>query len=54
MLDRIFDLAKIQNKIANLNDNLKKQYYDYLINEFGTLFTFNSNRIEGTNLTLFK
>lgn len=52
MLDRIFDLAKIQNKIANLNDNLKKQYYDYLINEFGTLFTFNSNRIEGTNLTL--
>lgn len=52
MLDRIFDLAKIQNKINNFNDNLKKQYYDYLINEFGTLFTFHSNRIEGTNMTL--
>lgn len=52
MLDRIFDLAKIQNKITNFNDNLKKQYYDYLINEFGTLFTFHSNRIEGTNMTL--
>lgn len=23
MLDRIFDLAKIQNKITNFNDNLK-------------------------------
>ena len=52
MLDRIFDLAKIQNKITNFNDNLKKQYYNYLINEFGTLFTFHSNRIEGTNMTL--
>lgn len=52
MLDRIFDLAKIQNKIASFSDPLKKQYYTYLIDEFGTLFTFHSNRIEGTNMTL--
>lgn len=52
MLDRIFDLAKIQNKIASFSDPLKKQYYNYLIDEFGTLFTFHSNRIEGTNMTL--
>lgn len=52
MLDRILDLAKIQNKIENFNVSIKKQYYDYLINNFGVLFTFNSNRIEGTNMTL--
>ena len=52
MLDRIFDLAKIQNKIASFSEPLKKQYYNYLIDEFGTLFTFHSNRIEGTNMTL--
>lgn len=52
MLDRIFDLAKINEKLYNFNDSLKKQYYDYLINEFGILFTFHSNRIEGTNITL--
>lgn len=52
MLDRIFDLAKIQNKISGFSDSLKKAYYDYLINEFGILFTFHSNRIEGTNTTL--
>lgn len=52
MLDRIFDLANIQNKISSFNDNLKQQYYDYLIKEFGVLFTFHSNRIEGTNNTL--
>lgn len=52
MLDRIFDLAKIQNKISNLSKPLKQQYYNYLINEFGVLFTFHSNRIEGTNMTL--
>ena len=52
MLDRIFDLAKINNKISKFSPSLKKQYYNYLINEFGVLFTFHSNRIEGTNKTL--
>lgn len=52
MLDRIFDLVKIQNKISGLNEPLKKAYYNYLINEFGILFTYHSNRIEGTNTTL--
>lgn len=52
MLNRIFDLARIQNKISKFNDNLKKQYHDYLINNFGILFTYHSNRIEGTNNTL--
>ena len=52
MLDRIFDLNKIQSTINNFSENVKKEYYDYLINEFGVLFTFHSNRIEGTNATL--
>lgn len=52
MLDRIFDLAKIQDKINSFSPELKKAYYRYLINEFGILFTFHSNRIEGTNITL--
>ena len=52
MLDRIFDLAKIQNKISNFNDLVKQQYFDYLLTDFGALFTFHSNRIEGTNTTL--
>lgn len=52
MLDRIFDLNKIQNKIIRFSNESKKEYYDYLINEFGVLFTFHSNRIEGTNTTL--
>ncbi|MBQ8472345.1 MAG: Fic family protein [Bacilli bacterium] len=52
MLDRIFDLNKIQNSIMNFNDKIKDEYYNYLINEFGVLFTFHSNRIEGTNTTL--
>ena len=41
--------AVAQNKISKFNDNLKKQYHDYLINNFGILFTYHSNRIEGTN-----
>lgn len=52
MLNRIFDLAKINRKISNFSPNIKEQYYNYLINEFGILFTFHSNRIEGTNNTL--
>lgn len=52
MLDRIFDLAKIQSKINSFNEPLKRQYYDYLVHGFGVLFTFHSNRIEGTNMTL--
>jgi len=52
MLDRIFDLAKIQSAITSFGEPLKKQYYNYLIREFGVLFTFHSNRIEGTNMTL--
>ena len=44
MLDRMFELAKLQNKIISF-DNLKRQaYYHYLINEFGVLFTYHSNR----------
>lgn len=52
MLDRIFDLNKIHNTINNFSDSLKEEYYNYLINEFGVLFTFHSNRIEGVNITL--
>ena len=52
MLDRIFDLNKIQRTINNFSDAAKLEYYNYLINEFGVLFTFHSNRIEGTNITL--
>ena len=52
MLDRIFDLNKIQIAINNFSDSAKKEYYNYLINEFGVLFTFHSNRIEGVNITL--
>ena len=52
MLDRIFDLNKIQNTINNFNGDTKCAYFDYLINEFGVLFTYHSNRIEGTNITL--
>lgn len=52
MLDRIFDLNKIQNTINNFSNEAKKAYFDYLINEFGVLFTYHSNRIEGTNTTL--
>ena len=52
MLDRIFDLNKIQNKIIRFNDEVKKEYYNYLVDEFGVLFTFHSNRIEGINTTL--
>lgn len=52
MLDRIFDLDKINRKINSFNEMIKKQYFNYLINEFGVLFSFHSNRIEGTNTTL--
>ena len=52
MLDRIFDLNKIYNTINNFKDDTKKEYYNYLINEFGVLFTFHSNRIENVNNTL--
>lgn len=52
MLDRIFDLHKIHNAINNFNDEIKEEYYNYLLNEFGVLFTFHSNRIEGVNITL--
>lgn len=52
MLDRIFDLNKIQNTINNFSDDARRAYFEYLINEFGVLFTYHSNRIEGTNVTL--
>ena len=52
MFDRIFDLAKINEKISSFNDSIKKQYFSYLINEFGALFAYHSNRIEGVNNTL--
>ena len=52
MLDRIFDLHKIHNAINTFSDELKEEYYNYLVNEFGVLFTFHSNRIEAVNITL--
>ena len=52
MLDRILDLNKIHSTINNFNKEMKKAYFNYLINEFGVLFTYHSNRIEGTNITL--
>lgn len=52
MLNRIFDLNKIQSVINNYSDSVRKEYYNYLINEFGVLFTYHSNRIEGVNTTL--
>ena len=52
MLDRIFDLNKIHNVINNFSDEARLEYYNYLINEFGVLFTYHSNRIEGANITL--
>ncbi len=52
VLDRILDLAKINNVITNFSEEARKQYYHYLIHDFGVLFTYHSNRIEGTNLTL--
>jgi Fic family protein len=52
MLDRIFDLNKIQTTINNFSPQVKEEYYNYLIKEFGVLFTYHSNRIEGTNTTL--
>jgi len=52
MLNRIFDLNKIQNVINNYSESAKCEYYQYLINEFGVLFTYHSNRIEGVNTTL--
>lgn len=52
MLDRILDLNKIHSIINNFNKEMKKAYFNYLINEFGVLFTYHSNRIEGTNITL--
>lgn len=52
MLDRIFDLNKIHNTINGFSDKTRDEYFNYLINEFGVLFTYHSNRIEGTNITL--
>ena len=52
MLDRIFDLAKINNSINKFSPELYKKYQEYLINEFGILFNYHSNRIEGVNNNL--
>jgi Fic family protein len=52
MINRALDLAIINNKISTFSKKLKDAYYNYLINEFGILFTFHSNRIEGTNNSL--
>lgn len=52
MLDRIFDLNKINTIINGFNTKTKEKYFDYLINEFGILFTYHSNRIELVNNTL--
>ena len=52
MLDRIFDLNRINNAINSFSNEARKEYYNYLLNEFGVLFTYHSNRIEGTNKTL--
>ena len=52
MLDRIFDLAKINEAISSFSPELSKKYHEYLVEEFGVLFTYHSNRIEGVNTTL--
>ena len=52
MLDRIFDLAKINEAINKFSPELNNKYQEYLIKEFGVLFTYHSNRIEGANMTL--
>lgn len=52
MINRILDLEKINNAIKNFSKETKEFYNDYLINEFGSLFSFHSNRIEGTNKNL--
>ncbi|MDD2637221.1 MAG: hypothetical protein PHX04_05115 [Bacilli bacterium] len=38
MLDRIFDLVKINNTITNFSEEMKKIYIKYLLNEFGVIF----------------
>jgi hypothetical protein len=35
MLNRIFDLANIHDKITNFSPAVKQQYYAYLINSNG-------------------
>lgn len=52
MFDRIFDLFKINNTITNFSEEMKKIYNGYFLNDFGPIFTYHSNRIEGTNITL--
>lgn len=52
MFDRIFDLTKINNTITNFSEEIKKIYNRYLLHDFGPFFTYHSNRIEGTNITL--
>lgn len=52
MIDRISELNIIRDIIINYNNNEKIKYLKYLKSEFGVLFTYHSNRIEGTNTTL--
>ena len=54
MLDRIFDLAKINKTIAHLSKKMRDIYYNYLINEYGVSFTYHSNMKKPfTNRKLF-
>lgn len=53
MLDRIFDLDIINKAINNFNDDVRNQYYDYLINEFGDIIVFNET-IQQLSIMTFK
>ena len=52
MLNRIKETNEISSLITNFNKDKKEKYFRYLKEIFGVLFTFHSNRIEGTNTTL--
>lgn len=55
MLDRIYDLNKIQNAINSFSDSTKKEYYDYLNNplDFGDTKIFNET-LQQLSILTFK
>ena len=52
MIDRISELNIIRDIIIDYDYDKKVKYLKYLKSEFEVLFTYHSNRIEGTNTTL--
>lgn len=52
ILDRIFGLNRTNNAIDSFNNDVRDVYYNCLLNEFGVLFSYHSNRIEWTNKIL--